>query len=180
MSKLLQSQSYRGAVKRAKYFDIQKNWRKLGPIFRSEEARRIWKPCMDQFDMWRFEDNKRSGEWKPDQHGNLPSDYDSCDWRFMTAGRHPEFWDFVCHSACHWIVDLALFVAMKAYPDIPWRIVTSKRHSTVWNGDLKNPVMFDLNFLALKVKPSDAMEAAFTGSVRKHGAFLKKQIHLTA
>lgn len=177
MSKILEKPEYRAAVKRAKYFDIHKNWRKLGPIFKSEEARRIWKPCMEQFDMWRFKDNKRQGEWKSDPRDTLPRHYDSCDWRFDRARELP-FWDYACHSACHWVVDLALFVAMRAYPDVPWRIVTSKRHTTVWNGSLKDPVMFDINFCAIGVKSSEAMEAAFSGSIRRPGVYLKESIHL--
>lgn len=93
----------------------------------------------------------------------LPSDYDSCDWRYFQEGRRgrkPAYWDYVCYSACHWVCDLALYVASEHAPQFKWRIVTSQKHSTVWNGCKKNPVLFDINFSALGVPPKDAWNLA--------------------
>lgn len=106
---------------------------------------------------------------------SVPACFDSCDWRFVTdrPGRTPAYWDFACHSACHWVADMCLYVASKAYPEIPWRIVSSHKHSTVWNGCTKTPVLFDVNFSAIGVKPKEAWELASMGRMLKPGSWLR-------
>ncbi len=156
---------------RARHFDIQKHWRKLGPIFKSKEAEKIWVPCMK--------------EWKVVAHKNerpypTIASYDLSEWRWYppTRGRHPAFWNFVCYRACHWLVDLGLYVAMTAYPDVPWRILTRRNgHSTVWNGDFKNPVLFDANYLALKVCPKETLKLVYRGRKFRPGRYLKPELH---
>ncbi len=43
--------------------------------------------------------------------GMKPVEADGCDWRFfdregnLRRGRTPAFWDWACHSACHWMVN---------------------------------------------------------------------------
>lgn len=126
---------------------------------------------MEENRKWHAEDH--GFEYKPHPEYRLPSDYDSCDWRFcesdgsLRRGRRPAFWDYACHAACHWLVDLNLYVATRAYPKQPWRILhcsTAKHnHSTVWNGDLQVPLLFDVNFLALGVSASEALQTAWPG-----------------
>src|SRR5262249_45488771 len=91
-----------------------------------------------------------------------PAAYDSCDWRFMPGrrGPYPPFWEYVCHSACHWLVNLNLFLAMEVQPSKPWRIVSSSRHSTVWDGE---STLWDANYLALGVEASEAWKLAAEG-----------------
>ena len=93
----------------------------------------------------------------------------------------PAFWDFVCHAACHWLVDLNLYVARSAYPKEPWRILTvstgKNNHSTVWNGDLKFPLLFDANYSALGVSPKEALETAWIGRELRIGEYLKGYLH---
>jgi len=107
----------------------------------------------------------------------LPWHYDSCDWRFEIRqgqrGRKPAFWDYTCHAACHWLVDLNLFAAMKAFPLWEWRIITHRKHSTVWNGDERDAFLFDLNFLALGVSSKEAWDLAIKGRILKPGKFLR-------
>ena len=51
-------------------------------------------------------------------------------------------------GACHWIVNTLLYTANIAFPKEQWQIITSDRHSTVWDG---KQTFFDMNFMALKV-----------------------------
>ena len=47
---------------------------------------------------------------------------------------------------------------MLVMPNRPWRIITSERHSTVWDdGDL----MFDFNYQAFGVDPNESFDSAF-------------------
>lgn len=161
-------------VEKAIYFPIQQYWWKLRSIYQSEECRKIWHPCMEQYMRWRGFQNGFKHTPKPDAPS--PSWYDSCDWRFDRPGRKPAFWDYVCHSACHWVADMNLFVAMQAFPKDAWRIITSEEHSTVWNGE-PEPVLFDTNFLALGVSAPEAMRLALKGKIKKPGKWLKRNIH---
>lgn len=80
------------------------------------------------------------------RRGQLPGDLESCDWRWSVRGRHPEYYNYVKHSACHWLVNFNRMLAELVEPNKAWRIVTSDVHSTVWDGDT---TLFDLNGLAL-------------------------------
>lgn len=146
----------------ATYFPIQQRWRKLKPIFAS--SAHIWRPNMEDFRQQKADTH--GFKYTPDSRDTLPRDHDSCDWRWCREGqrgRHPAFWDYVCHSACHWVADMCLYVAQIADPKTPWRVVSSQKHSTVWNGDMERPVLFDTNFLALGVSAPDALRLASRG-----------------
>lgn len=165
-------------ISRIKYFPVAKHWRKLLPVYQSPEAEKIWRLNMrDYMDIRAFD-----REFKyvhNESRYRTPSDYDSCDWRFSNRrGRKPAFWDYVCHSACHWLVDVNLFVACKVFPQFQWRIITTNgnrikhTHSTIWNGDCENPMLFDLNFLALDVTAKEAWH------IVRNGVFLRPGIPL--
>lgn len=157
-------------ISKITYYPIQLHWRKLAPIFHSKQCERIWRPNMVEYLQQRASDN----DYKYiARHFAFPSDCDSCDWRWDLKRKHPAYFDFVCHSACHWLVDMCLFVAKAAHPEVPWRIVSSNKHSTVWNGDKENPVLFDANFLALDVAPKVAWQLAIKGRVLKPGKVLR-------
>lgn len=163
--------------KAATYVDIQKHWRRLGPIYRSTTAERIWKPCMIEYAQVRAEDN--GYKYQPRECA-LPEGHDSCDWRCDRKGRQPAFWDFVCHNACHWMVDLSMFVAVSAWPKTPWRIVTkwaTGGHSTVWDGDYQKPLLFDTNFSGIGVPPDEALSLAWPGRKLKPYTYLKAYLH---
>lgn len=70
-----------------------------------------------------------------------------------------------------------MFVAVSAWPKIEWRILTARKHSTVWNGDYRAPLLFDVNFSALKVAPEEALRLAWPGRKLKPHAFLKSYLH---
>lgn len=104
------------------------------------------------------------------EKGKLPADYDSCDWRY---GRLPLWHQYVCHGACHYVANTLLYVAMVAYPNKAWRIVTSSKHSTIWDGE---QTLFDLNFVTLNVPIHECIEDAFMQSdtvVLKVGEYMR-------
>ncbi len=151
------------------YLDIQMYWRKLKPLFESERATDIWKRNMVDFYNIRKEECVESGitnrrsQWK--LRLESPSQMDSSDWRYeeRRRGPQPAYWKYVCYRACHWVADLGLYVATYGFPEMEWSIVThSKNHSTVWNGSVKYPMLFDINFSALGIKPSEAWTLAST------------------
>ena len=98
--------------------------------------------------------------------GMKPAEVDSCDWRFLDGegnlrrGRAPAFWDYAVHGGCHWVVNFNLRLAELVEPKRPWRIVTTQKHSTVFDG---SETLFDINFLALGVDPDEAWELAGKG-----------------
>lgn len=139
---------------------------------------------MEENEQWRAEDFKYP--YTPHPEYNWPREYDSCDWRCRIEeprrrGPDPDFWDFVCHAACHWLVDLNLFVAGTAWPKVPWRILTvstgKHNHSTVWNGSLEKPVLFDANYLALNIPASEALRTVWYGQELSVGEYLKGYLH---
>jgi len=141
------------------YYPIQKRWRRLGPIFRSPMVAAIWHPDLELYAQQRAEDYGYQHRPRPYTPELLPQDYDSCDWRWSCGrrGPSPAHWAWVTHSACHWLVGLNLFVAQRAEPGRAWRIVTSDKHSTVWDGE---QTLFDNNFLSLGVPAAEAWELA--------------------
>lgn len=132
---------------------------------------------MIEFDSNRAQDRKLKFDLKKSLQYPFPCCFDSCDWRFdrdpHRMGPSPHFWKYACHSACHYVCDLALYVAMKAYPEVQWRVVSSQLHSTVWNGSEAKPVLFDINFHAIGVAPSEAWELAISGKVLPPGKPLR-------
>jgi hypothetical protein len=134
-----------------KYYDLQRNWtRKIVPHLKDEKLNAILVRDFNKFTM--------GSRAKPFLPGDLPENWDSCDWRFQGhCGRCPRFWSYVKHAACHWIVNFSLHLAQLAEPSRAWRIVTSQAHSTVWDG---HSTLFDFNFLALGVPVNEAWELA--------------------
>jgi hypothetical protein len=127
-----------------KYYDLQKNWRRVRPHLTDKKLNNI---LVRDFNRYTF------GRWgEKFTHGRLPHEFEG-DWSFMLRrrGRHPAFWRYTRHGACHWLVNFNLRLAMLVMPDRPWRILTSARHSTVWDG---GDLIFDFNFQAFGVDPN--------------------------
>jgi len=145
-----------------KYYPIQKNWRKAKDIYSSAEAKAIWCPDMILYMEMRAEDTGVK-QWYPADSPELtPSDFDSCDWRYEGMGRgrkgpQPAFWKYVCHAACHYLVDLGLYAATTVEPNRDWRVIGNEYHSTVWDGE---DTLWDLNYTALGVDPDEAFAIA--------------------
>jgi hypothetical protein len=161
------------------YYDAQKYWtKKVLPVLSDPELRFVMERGLADC-VWRkgwdgFADYLEKHPYIPKQ-GFLPCHFDGCDWRWGNwgKGRHgrmPRYWDYVCHGACHFLVDFNLRLAMLVAPDRPWRILNNSKatfdptvgrdtygHSTVWDGA---DTLFDLNFLALGVEPDEAFATA--------------------
>jgi hypothetical protein len=132
------------------YYPIQKRWRRLRPLYESDTAAEIWLPEMFAYQQARMEDFGVTYGYPALTPELRPEDWESMDWRYGRRGPQPGYFRFVCAGACHWLCSLNLLVAVKAEPSRPWRIVTSQKHSTVWDGDT---TLWDLNFAALGIDP---------------------------
>ena len=131
------------------YFDIQKNWRNLRPHVESDEAQDI---LVRDFNMFTF------GRWKIKfKKGMLPTDFELCDWQEHHRGPRPEYWQYTKYSACHWLVNFNLIVALRTIPHKQWRILTSEEHSTVWDG---KGLLFDFNLQAMGVPAEESFALA--------------------
>jgi hypothetical protein len=135
-----------------RYYDVVRNWgRKIKPHLSDPEVQAV---LVRDFNRFTF------GRWGREfKAGMKPRDFESCDWEWDRRGRHPEYWGFVKHSACHWVVNFNLKLAERAEPKTLWRIVSSRKHSTVWDG---KETLFDMQFLALEVDPDEAWFLART------------------
>lgn len=133
-----------------RYYDVQKNWRKVKPFIQSAEAARIIKE-----NFFRFDDSGRPFDMYLDGP-TLPVDHEDVLWR-TRSGPRPKFWDYVCIGGCHWLAYLNFFLAKKVEPKRAWRIVSSTQHSTVWDG---GELLFDMNFLARGVPPEEWLRMA--------------------
>lgn len=165
-------------ISRLRYVDITKHWRKIKLHILTANSEGIWRSNMKDYAIQRAENYKYKIRFRHKDY-KTPSDFDSCDWRYCGhVGRRPEYWQWVCHSACHFLVDLNLFVADQSFPKFKWRIVThdgrnpNDSHSTVWNGDCDSPLLFDMNFLALGVPAKDAWTTAIKGKALPPSDFL--------
>jgi hypothetical protein len=141
-----------------KYFTIGKHWtNKIKPVIESTNAQKILHHDFKKYIKSKQHDlnneykssgsNKRVN-WNFTKNCT-PWDWDSVDWRLFRFGRPPAFDAYVCHGACHWIVNTLLYTANIAFPKKQWRIVTSDQHSTVWDGQY---TFFDMNYLEFTQK----------------------------
>lgn len=133
-----------------RYYDLVKNWRKVKRYLNDKHLNAI---LVRDFNRFTY------GAWgKKFQEGMYPINFGSfCEWRMRHKGRPPGFWRYVSHSACHWLVNFALKLAMLVEPDKQWRIITSNKHSTVWDGDR---TLFEFNFQAFGIRPQECFESA--------------------
>jgi hypothetical protein len=66
-------------------------------------------------------------------------------------------------------VNFSLRLATLVEPEKPWRIITSQKHSTVWDG---GDTLFDFNFQAFGIDPNECFETAFEKEL-KLGKYLR-------
>jgi hypothetical protein len=133
------------------YYPIVKNWRKIKKYLNDKNLNDTLDEDFNKFTY---------GRWKmkfPSDKIRFPRDIETCDWEWGIKGRHPEYFNYVKHSACHWLVNFNLELAKLVEPKRQWRILTSDSHSTVWDG---KDTLFDFNFSALQVNPNDAFKIA--------------------
>ena len=143
-----------------RYYPIVRNWsRKIKPHLADKEAQRLLVRDFNRFTFGRWE--------KPFLPGMKPFEFESCGWYLERRGRPPQYWDYVKHAACHWLVNFNRRLATLAEPKAEWCIVTSQKHSTVWDGE---DTLFDMNFSALEVDPDEAWRlATFEGRILPAG-----------
>jgi hypothetical protein len=134
-----------------RYYDMTRHWsRKIVPHLGDAELNDVLVRDFNKF-TW--------GRWRRKfTLGQLPAQFESCDWRDGHRGPSPRYWAYLKHSAGHWLVNFALRLAILAEPKKAWRIITSDKHSTVWDG---KHTLFDLNFLALGISPKESFELAY-------------------
>jgi hypothetical protein len=127
-------------ARKMRYYDLPRHWtKKIAPHLKDEELNRVLVRDFNKF-TW--------GRWRE---------------------KWPRYWDYVKHAACHWLVNFALRLAMLVEPKKTWRIITSDKHSTVWDG--KN-TLFDFNFLAFGISAEECFELAYDKMLRP-GEYLK-------
>jgi hypothetical protein len=138
------------ATERLRYYDLKRHWTKR--IMPHLDDKTLNEILVRDFSKFTF------GRWQlrflP---GNLPEEFETCDWRYHHRGRWPRYWVYVKHAACHWVVNFSLRLANLVEPQRPWRIITSEAHSTVWDGECS---LFDFNFQALGVSATQCFELA--------------------
>lgn len=131
------------------YFPIVRNWYRIKPLIENEVVQKV---LVRDFNKYTY------GRWEKEfKKGMMPHDFESCDWGCDRKGKKPEYWNYVKHAACHWLVNFNLRLAELVEPKIKWRIVTSQKHSTVWDGE---DMLFDFNFTAMRVDPNEAFALA--------------------
>lgn len=135
-----------------KYYPFVKRWHKIRPFLSDKKFATILTRDFNKFTM---------GRWQQEfKLGMKPREFESCDWGWDHKGRQPQYWDYVKHAACHWLVNANLILAQLVEPKKDWQIITSEKHSTVWDG---NEILFDMNFSALEVDPQEAFDLAYYG-----------------
>jgi hypothetical protein len=104
--------------KSMKYYDL-KNWHRVKPHLGDKKLNDI---LVRDFNKFTF------GRWgQTFTHGDLPSEFETNDWDCNRRGRRPAFWNYVKHSACHWLVNFTLRLAMLTQPKRPWIAKTLNR-----------------------------------------------------
>jgi hypothetical protein len=95
-----------------RYYDVQKNWRKVKRHVDHPDLQAVLVQDMDRF-MW----GRRKERFLP---GMCPADTDPGDWIDENRrGRPPAFWRYVRHQACYWLVNFNLLLAMRVEPHRP-------------------------------------------------------------
>nr|QBK92987.1 MAG: hypothetical protein LCPAC403_01210 [Pithovirus LCPAC403] len=154
------------------YIDARKLWKKTKYLYQSEEATDIWLPSLckklnlnphggwDKMDIEELQQNLINIRHDvEDVDGLLPRHFDSVDWRYFERGStHPRYWDYVCHGACHFMVELYYWIIIQVLPEHDWQIIHSNSHSTVWNG---KDLIYDPAFQALHITAGECFNMAY-------------------
>lgn len=147
------------------YYPIVRNWSKIKKHLDNKDLNRILNRDFNKFTYGRWREKFPSNKYK------FPRDIETSDWEYSIPGRHPEYFNWVKHSACHWLVNFNLKLAQLTEPKGQWRIITSQEHSTVWDGKI---TLFDFNFSALRIDPNEAFHIANKENIQlKIGELMK-------
>ena len=134
---------------RKQFYPVVKNWDKIRPHLDNPDVQRVLVRDFNKFTAGCWGERFRLGQF--------PHDFEDCPWFLHVRGRHPEFFSYVKHRACHWLANFNLTLAMLTEPKQKWRILRSDVHSTVWDGCT---TLFDFNGLALFKNAGHCFRAA--------------------
>lgn len=143
------------------YFDAVRNWRKISRHLDNVILQNV---LVENFNKYTYGRSRRKF-----QHGQCPRDFEATYWYEGWKGREPSYWRYVKHAACHWLVNFNLMLATLVEPKRKWRIITSDKHSTVWDGQT---TLFELNYQAFGIAPAECFQAAYQEEMSP-GVFLK-------
>lgn len=132
-----------------RYYNLKTNWRAAKQHLNDKELNDI---LVSDFNKYTWGRTRREFTY-----GHYPEEFEGCDWRCDHKGKYPAFWRYAKHGACHWLVNFSLRWAMLVKPNEKWRIITSSKHSTVWNG---KGTLFDINFQAMGISANHCFELA--------------------
>jgi hypothetical protein len=128
------------------YFDIEAHWDGLEPIYESDNVKLA---CRVEYNSLLIARWLVDGKCYPlELHKNFkyPEFFDETDWR--TEQPEKPYYKWTCSESCHWISNVNLLVAMFYQPEREWRLIKSREHSTVWDGET---TIFETQFLALGI-----------------------------
>jgi hypothetical protein len=122
-----------------KYYDLKKHWtKKIMPFLGDSELNSVLVRDLNKYTIgWCAQ------PFGPDQY---PADIENGDWGFGDHGPRPRYWRYVKFGTCHWIANFALRLATLVDPLQQWQIVSSERHTTVWDGF---DTLFEFNHQAM-------------------------------
>lgn len=133
-----------------KYYDLKKKWRYIKPHLKNKKLNKIiFKDVNEYQEMMGYPTKLKMGDY--------PYMVDGTDWHLSQKGRPPEYRNYTLACACHSLVRFNLKLARLVEPDSEWRIISSDRHSTVWDG---NETIFEFNYYAFGIPASEAFKKA--------------------
>jgi hypothetical protein len=139
-----------------RYYDFRRHWTKrIAPHLGDKKLNAI---LVRDFNRYTYGRSQRTF-----RQGDLPYQFENCEWDWDHRGPRPRYWAYVKHAACHFLVNFNLRLATLAESKRPWRIITSDKHSSVWDGDA---TLFDMNFSALGIPPAEAFLLAYDRELR--------------
>lgn len=135
-------------IRDVQYYDVAKNWHTLSKFLDDPEFIHVIGADLNKYSIW------YSGV--PFKHGQLPSSIEP-EWD-LRASLAPDYWRYAFPGACHWVVNGYLRLISLAEPERPWRIISSQRDSTVWDGD---KTIFDITYYVFEQPAQDAFRFSF-------------------
>jgi hypothetical protein len=133
-----------------KYYKFPKNWGRIKKHLDDKELNYL---LVEEFN--KFTVGSQATEFN---HGEFPASHETCMWEIYHIRKQAEYWKYVKHAACHWLVNFTLRLANLTCPRKQWRIISSQKHSTVWDGD---NTLFDINFQAMEIEPNKCFKSAY-------------------
>jgi hypothetical protein len=123
------------------YFPIEKCWQELSPIFESETIRELTRYEMNSFLVARWEVKGKTDDLILHKTFKYPVEFDEADW-----ARTHQYHAWVCSASCHFMCNVNLAVLKIYQPEKDWKLIFSRKHSTIWDGD---HLIYDMQSLAL-------------------------------